>query len=827
MNKKIYFILALIFFMNSIFIERISAWEKFSYNSTPDLQTGIFNQTEFNSTVRTNFDTGISGLRTKIKELHNEENHTISEFYYDSYSSDKYKSQTYKSLYNESCVAWDDYRGVIFSWNHYSPGCTNGSLVYKFTSLTKFLNATIYVKTGPSETNGGSNVSVFYSTDGVLWSVLNSTKSQNTEMTNNININNDTFYIKLFVDDFINHENTVTIFKIENMKWVGFDQYESGTFESQSLLFRGASRIIVKPSYFKHIYDSSTEVHMYFKYSDDNSSWTDWKDEIILSSPDGKFISYNYSDYYKGYPLYNVKQYFKYKIFLMTGASGIFIEGNRSGLNSIYNDPDVFYDIQFNYFNGTYSGFLENSQTYDSQINVAQNALFKINLTYDYRIWNSVVAYLEYNGKNYTADSYTSDSDENYIYQKTMKISETGNHSFKWILKMTNSTGVYYYDSKTNYQNVVGGDLVLCNSTYNYTYINFTILDYDSGIKTNSSFEYTHFFPYANYSYYNAIANSSSYAFCVNDPSIILNNYSAIIKYYSPVHSINYYYFNDVILTNSTRNINLYLLNSSKTTLTEFIIVDNAQVPITNAYITVLKYDIGNNSYKTVSMMKTNNRGTDFSYLYWYSDDYKIIIVKDNKIIFSSDNFKIASTPLRYIIYPTNIYNYDKFKLLNYTLVYDNITENFILSYIDYSKEIKNVCLKVLKKTSFNDNIICNTCLSDPAGTIYCNIKTQTNGTYVAVVYAEGSLSAIDVLEVLKGTTNKLYNLFGNKEIAFYSIIFIIAFLSLFLYSPKLAVISFIASVILLVGMGVLTYELTTLVVITLLGAFILYLIKK
>lgn len=480
------------------------------------------------------------------------------------------------------------------------------------------------------------------------------------------------------------------------------------------------------------------------------------------------------------------------------------------------------------------NGFLENSQSYSSVTYETKNETFTLNFTYDGNYYTSVIGYLVYNGDLYygTISSYTDYS----IISKQISIpslSDTTVNNFYWIINMTNSSGTYSFNSTNHTQTANPIRMNICNETYNQSYINFSIHNSVSPYQSLNGTLKAYFEFYLgdgstvkNYSYEYLYYNKSYYSFCFL-PSDFNYTLNAQIGYEGSGYAKNYYYIDGLTVTNRSQVVLLYLLNETLATLTELKVVDKSQTPIEDIIIEIQRYDLGTDTYYLVSMAKSNYDGVDIAYLNWYDTLYKFILKQNGTIVKSTNPYKISETPQTFTIGEDTIFEYDKFDNIDYSLIYNNNTKNFILTYSSSDSSVKSYCLRVIKRSVINDTIICNTCEVSSSATLYCNINAYGNGTYYATFYATGSFRQIEILTEIVGSINELYEEIGTEDGAIYSVILGLIILFVFFVSPALGIIGAILGLVVNMVFGFIPLDPLTFTGVVILGGVIIWLLKR
>lgn len=275
----------------------------------------------------------------------------------------------------------------------------------------------------------------------------------------------------------------------------------------------------------------------------------------------------------------------------------------------------------FNYsiFNWTYNVF-ENNFIYNASTFETKYESFILNISSDNVTSLSSSATLFYNGSTYTGTRTTNNG--NYLYTTSIDIplfSSLSNSSVFYGLAITNTSGVYYYNSTYKNQTVSPITFQICNTTLNSTYLNFTFADELTDTSLNASLGYSSFNYWLgsgtikdSYSYSNATANSK-YSFCFS-PSNYLLNIDIDLQYessiYSPVYPIRQYSTQN-LYSNSTTNQKLYLLNNG--IFVTFQVINSGGSPISDVSVSALTSIFGSNL--TVASGTTDSAGGVTFYL--------------------------------------------------------------------------------------------------------------------------------------------------------------------------------------------------------------------
>ena len=469
----------------------------------------------------------------------------------------------------------------------------------------------------------------------------------------------------------------------------------------------------------------------------------------------------------------------------------------------------------------------ENSRTFTTPIVETSLDTFVINVTADVSL-SSV--YLNYNGTEYST------SLSGGVYTKQLNIPAVTEESIVPVYWRFVYAGTNITSDITN-QTISKLVFNICNATINQTLINFTTKSATNPFPVvNSTFKSSWMLSASvratptNFTYEDIDGNKSSYAFCTNTNATTIYT-DADIEYDGANYAFNFYYLEDVNLTaTNPQNISLYLLNDSLAAVTILKVVSASQQPQAEHQINIQSYDVGTGTFYLVGMAKTNFNGEDVVYLNWYDTLYKFIVLDENgDVVKTTGTTKISLSPTTIELENEITFPYDKFEDFVYSLYYENSTSNFVLTYTKPSGEVDEACLRVYKHGQGNDTLVCDECETSASATMFCNVASYGNGTYVALFYATGSFSLVDwIYEYVGGTfQTTIYNLLGNEDASFYAFLFAgLITVALFIN----AVFGIIALMIGLIGASALGFtalqwgQMTGVIII---GGFIIWILKR
>ncbi len=478
---------------------------------------------------------------------------------------------------------------------------------------------------------------------------------------------------------------------------------------------------------------------------------------------------------------------------------------------------------------------LEMNQTYSATAIETTSETFEINLKYESSNWNTVVGTLHYNGEEHLGTVTGSGDEIQMTTEFFIDTVETDtNKTFYWTIQLTNATGSYNFNSTSNIQTVSRVNFYLCDYIDNPQLFFQTFSTTDPTTPVLATFASAWTIRNAAggdvvlaRSYQDLTETNSTWGFCI-EPNATTYTVSVAITADATDYTPTSHYIVDTDYIGTAENISIYLLNDSESTLTEFVVTDLDNVPIEDVYITIQRYDMGTDTYYSVGQVKTDSSGSDLAYLKWYEDWYKFVGVLDEEVVFTDGPKKVSGSPLTFKVGTIETSRWQQNQDIDYSLSFNNDTNNFVLTYIDVTGVASSSCLKVVKRNITSNYLICNTCETSTSATMYCNIDTYGNGTFIADFYITGSPAyIIDTLYHYIGVQNEFFDLVGNDNGTGMAIIMAGVVLSFFLITPALGVFGMILGMILSVALGFQPIETVSFGGIVIVGFIVMWAVKK
>ena len=427
--------------------------------------------------------------------------------------------------------------------------------------------------------------------------------------------------------------------------------------------------------------------------------------------------------------------------------------------------------------------------SHDLTVLETSDQTFTLNITKDSDYITNANATLHWNGTDYAGTKTTNGS--YFLFSKTLtmpSITNNTNVTFNWSYSLvgneniTNTTDTYT-------QTIYNIDIDDC-STYSIVALNFSLIEESNNASIAGDMDFTFSLTQegTTINYSKSVTGVNSTAFCI--PTNEVSFTAQLQSEYTAADYDGFTYFAyDMAITNTTQYIYYYLTNG--TTIVTFTVQDQNSNDLENAYIKVMKYDIGTGLYKTVEVLKTDEQGEALGNIILDTAWYKFIIEYNGIIYLDTTATKMTTTARTFRINLLSDF-FDRYTDVIYgiysTLNYTDATGNFAFTYSDPNGDYHQGCLKVTKESLGGQTLIGETCVESTAATILVNVNSTgvINGTYTAVGYI--LFDDMYVLETLSKTWGHLSDVFGDEGL-FYTLLIVLVCVCVAVFSPKIAVI--------------------------------------
>jgi len=199
------------------------------------------------------------------------------------------------------------------------------------------------------------------------------------------------------------------------------------------------------------------------------------------------------------------------------------------------------------------------------------------------------------------------------------------------------------------------------------------------------------------------------------------------IRYYGEGYSERFsYLYIDV----SETNLTLYLLNSSQADNISISVIDETGSEVVGAVVKALKYYVDTNNYLLQETGLTNDDGYVYMSLEKDTEYYKFMVQYDDRTIKTTTPDYIRSNELLIKVIlgtPVGI-NYNRYESIDYSLTFNDVTNNFVLNYNSNDNSINIICMTTTKMTTLTNTVVAVSCESSTSATLINSI-TPINGT--------------------------------------------------------------------------------------------------
>lgn len=392
----------------------------------------------------------------------------------------------------------------------------------------------------------------------------------------------------------------------------------------------------------------------------------------------------------------------------------------------LFNDTSPAGDPSF--YNEQLNG---NLRSYPSQINISINDIIHY---YNESEWNN---------SNTPATVVLNNTLINYIFNDNCSCTNCINSkeycSFN-ISVYSNSRGLLEFTSQYNeiigtINNCSGDDYI----SYNYTTLNISFYDHLDAVKT-VDYEATSIYRQGNFT-----ANFSMDSIGITEMIYCIYPHWAYFyvdqhnRYYDPVSEVYYNYFlDDFLADNSTAFLSLYTQNNTDQVL--FTVLDLNGNRVAEAYIHVLKYDVGSGTYDLTEILQTDTQGQTIANIELYDTYYNFLIYYNGELVYTEQAVRIITTTRTFTISLEGtgwMENFETALGIDYDLYFNEGTNNFVYTYADTASEIHEGCLRVEVLNDTGLFTLSDSCSQATSGTLVYTITPLNGSTYTATGYVK------------------------------------------------------------------------------------------
>jgi hypothetical protein len=219
--------------------------------------------------------------------------------------------------------------------------------------------------------------------------------------------------------------------------------------------------------------------------------------------------------------------------------------------------------------------------------------------------------------------------------------------------------------------------------------------------------------------------------------------YSTEIRYESDGYAPELYHIQRAAISDDTRDINLFDLNSSQSTEFKVTYQDNTFTFVEGAILQLQRKYISEDIYEVVEAPLTSSEGISVVHIDLDSNKYRATIIKNGEVLDIFDNiiFKCESEltgectqKLLGAVNPNNDVLYDTDRDLAYTLPTLNETDNVIeMEFTIPSGVPATMNILMDQRDQFGNQTLCNKTITSSAGSLECTFDRTIGDSYLDI----------------------------------------------------------------------------------------------
>lgn len=278
----------------------------------------------------------------------------------------------------------------------------------------------------------------------------------------------------------------------------------------------------------------------------------------------------------------------------------------------------------------------------------------------------------------------------------------------------------------------------------------------------------------------------------------------------------NYFLLNETFDSAILNNVTLYMLNASDSNNIIATVTDSDNLPLSDHYVEVLRYYEDENVFRTIEISRTDVNGEALMHLAALAGTepfYQLIIKDQNgevlkvtnpaKIVQSSINIQVDTID-------SFIQILDQVNSISRSLTFNNATRTATFFYSDPNNIVQEGTIRATKYTVRGTEIICESTVSSPSSTLFCNIGNSTGEIIIQGLVTRYDGQKEPLADYSLSTPNNPYGKYGL-------LIFFIEFMTIGgvgLWHPVAAIIYGGIVIIANVVMGFIPLSYTAIVMI-------------
>ncbi|MEM5853889.1 MAG: DUF2341 domain-containing protein [Candidatus Aenigmatarchaeota archaeon] len=329
-----------------------------------------------------------------------------------------------------------------------------------------------------------------------------------------------------------------------------------------------------------------------------------------------------------------------------------------------------------------------------------------------------------------------------YVYPtETQNLSRTLNVtlfvSFQNRTRIMNSSNVNIY--------VFYPFLTVCDSTFSTKTLELRINDEENYNLINGSIDFMgtvrSIYGDIKRQYSFEFRNNNTYSLCLY-PTWAILKIDSIIQYWANNYPDRNYFLQNATLTNTTSQLDLYLLPSDLATPISIYVKTSEEAPVENVIVKIRRFYIGKNSYITVAMTKTDWEGKGLTYLRINEIWYSFILEKDGDILreYPPTIIHCTSSPCSLTLYTSQQESATYFKVFGKIKYYCEINDEekkVRCEVTDPTNLMTKNTLSLEKRSPFSWEKVCESDGYSSSNILVCDLDNNTTGIYFYNLIAE------------------------------------------------------------------------------------------
>lgn len=403
-------------------------------------------------------------------------------------------------------------------------------------------------------------------------------------------------------------------------------------------------------------------------------------------------------------------------------------------------------------FNNT--GFIENSQTYNSPVFAGSLQTFVLDFDYDKSSY-SLVGTLNYNNVNYTGIKLNFAGNNAWLTQQITIPAIAGaqqNNTFYWIVSLNNGSSTENFLSTVHNQTVNSIGVDNC-TTFTQHILNMNLFDQDARTPLSGTIETLLNIYDANFgsviTTFNNTINGQNSSICFQSGILNTTNYtmSYRIKFYSGSYSNQYVNAQNVSLVNASvpYNVNLYDLVSSNEQDCQITYRDEFLIPQSDVILSLQRQYLPINAFLEVESPLTDNNGQVILHFAKNNPVYNIIAKQNGQVLLTQSNVQLSTVAgancqiqLNALSSNTQLGSYNSNFNINGAFSLSNSSISFIFTSLDGTPVTTS--WNVILNNGYGNSTICTNSQTSSSGTLLCTVPAvYQNSSLIAIVYVNGN----------------------------------------------------------------------------------------